>query len=96
MSDQNVQPEDAWLTPQQFAERLGVSPRWVRERVADGTFPAVRIGHRIWITPANVREIEERHAAHKPAAPPAPLPDEWLDQLPEHIQKLARAAAGLE
>jgi len=43
-----------WLTTRQAAERLGVSDRTVRHRIAAGELPARRFGHVHLIDPADV------------------------------------------
>lgn len=52
-----------WTVPE-AAERLRVSESYVRKRIADGTIPAVRLGSRVLLDPADLRSwVEERKAA---------------------------------
>lgn len=51
-------------TVEEAADRLRVSESYVRKRIADGTIPAVRLGRRVLLDPADVRVwVEERKAA---------------------------------
>jgi excisionase family DNA binding protein len=61
--------ETRYLTAAEAAERLGISLRTVRRRIADGTLPAVRIGGAVRIptwaleAPAAVAPTAAREAA---------------------------------
>lgn len=66
--------KDGWLTTAECAHELGVSSWFIRERIEDGTLPAVvitggRVRYRIWradlerYRQAHVRPATERHAA---------------------------------
>lgn len=59
------------VTLQQAADRLGVSSLFLSEVIADGGFPARRVGRRYFISwPAVMRWVEGVDMA--PAAPPVP------------------------
>ncbi len=71
-----VQPEkrdprsEDIVTLQQAADRLGVSPLFLSEVIAEGGFPARRVGRRYFISwPAVMRWVEGVDALG-PAAPP--------------------------
>lgn len=38
------EPEERWLSVDAVAERLGVSEKWVRRKIASGELPAHRVG----------------------------------------------------
>jgi len=58
------------VTLQQAADRLGVSPLFLSEVIAEGGFPARRVGRRYFISwPAVMRWVEGVDALG-PAAPP--------------------------
>lgn len=45
---------DQWLTVNEAAAALNVSPKTIRRRLADGSIPARRIGRLIRINPADL------------------------------------------
>lgn len=47
----------------EVATALGMSTRWVRQRIADGA-EHQRYGHKIRFTPAQVQALRESHAAN--------------------------------
>lgn len=58
------------VTLQQAADRLGVSPLFLSEVIAEGGFPARRVGRRYFISwPAVLRWVEGVDAI-RPAPPP--------------------------
>lgn len=64
----NATPElDPDFTLAQVADALGMSERWVRQRIADGA-EHQRYGHKIRFTPAQVQSLRE---SHKKAPAPA-------------------------
>lgn len=52
----------AWLTSEQLAEVLGVSKKWVQDRVTDKTLPHHRVGRLVRFTPDDVKAIEKATA----------------------------------
>jgi len=64
--------EPEYLTAAEAAERLGISLRTVRRRIADGSLPSVRIGHavRIPVTALDLPAARAAGAAVREAAVP--------------------------
>ena len=59
-------PHPDWITPEALAEQMGRSVRWVKERMASGELPSVKVGGvRFW-TPGCMSELEQR-ALGRPA-----------------------------
>jgi excisionase family DNA binding protein len=57
--------DETYLSAAQVAQRLGISLRTVRRRIADGTLPSLKVGGAVRI-PASVLEVRG-----SPAPPPA-------------------------
>lgn len=53
-------PTPALLTGEEAAARLGMTARWLRGKVSDGTAPHVRIGTRLRFTEADITELVAR------------------------------------
>lgn len=64
--------DTTYLTAAQVAERLGISLRTVRRRIADGTLPSVKVGGAVRI-PASALDIlapaSSAHAGREAATP---------------------------
>jgi excisionase family DNA binding protein len=75
-----------YLTAAEAAERLGISLRTVRRRIADGTLPAVRIGAAVRI-PASALEAP-KPAGH--AAREAVVPHGTDDSKEDHVRRWNR------
>ena len=58
-------PHPDWLTPDQLAEQMGRSPRWVKDRMNSGDLPSVKVGGVRYWTPGCMTELEARHLAAK-------------------------------
>lgn len=54
---------DPDFTLKQVASAIGMSERWIRQRIADGA-EHQRYGHKIRFTPAQVQALRESHAAN--------------------------------
>lgn len=70
-----TEPRENWLTPEQLAEQMGMSARWVKDQMAlhDSTsgargLPSVKVGGRRFWTPGCMTELEARHLAAKTEA----------------------------
>lgn len=61
-------PQSDWLTPDELAEQMGRPSRWVKERMASGDLPSVKVGGRRFWTPGCMAELEARHLAAKTEA----------------------------
>ncbi len=78
-----VMDETRYLTAAEVAERLGISLRTVRRRIADGTLPAVRIGGAVRV-PASALEVAEPETstgAREVVAPYGTAPDAGEDRV---------------
>lgn len=64
----NIKPHEDWLTPDELAQRMGRSPRWVKEQMAAGELPSVKVGGTRYWTPGCMSELEARHLAAKTAS----------------------------
>lgn len=65
-----------WLTPEQLAQDMGRPVRFVKEQMASGAIPSIKIGGRRYFTP----ECRAALMASQLAAPPqpaAPATNEW-------------------
>lgn len=62
MTAQAADANEAWLTSEQLAKVLGVSSKWVSDRVTNRTLPHHRVGRLVRFTPADVRAIEKQTA----------------------------------
>lgn len=52
-----------YITPAQMAERVQMSVRWVRDRIAAGELHAVKMGPKLWRIPlAEAAAFEARQA----------------------------------
>jgi excisionase family DNA binding protein len=69
-----------WLSPEQFAKVLGVSPRTVREWCRRRKVGAVLIGHTWRVPRSSLERLEERAAAIVDCALP-PYPDQAATKL---------------
>jgi hypothetical protein len=49
-----------WITPEQLAERMGRSVRWVKDRMASGDLPSVKVGGVRYWTPGCMEELERK------------------------------------
>lgn len=63
-----ITPHPDWITPEQLAEQMGRSARWVKERMASGDLPSVKVGGCRYWTPGCMTELEARHLAAKTEA----------------------------
>lgn len=54
---------DPDFTLKQVASAIGMSERWIRQRIAEGAAHQ-RYGHKIRFTPAQVQALRESHAAN--------------------------------
>jgi excisionase family DNA binding protein len=52
----------SWLSSEQLAEVLGVSKKWVADRVTNKTLPHHRVGRLVRFTPADVQAIDRQMA----------------------------------
>ena len=59
--------ESSYLTAAEAAERLGISLRTVRRRIADGSLASVRIGSAVRIPASALPQAEERPTAAREA-----------------------------
>lgn len=57
-------PSSDWLTPDELAAEMGRSARWVREQMAAGSLPSVKVGGVRYWTPGCMVELERRHLAN--------------------------------
>lgn len=57
-------PKD-WMTPEELAEQMGRPVRWVKDQMASGALPSVKVGGRRYWTPGCMEELERRHLAGK-------------------------------
>ena len=104
--------EPEYLNAAEAAERLGISLRTVRRRIADGSLPSVRIGRAVRI-PVHALELPMSRpaptAAREAAAPYAAGPDEdraafvarwnaehWPDTYERMLERRRRAFATLD
>jgi excisionase family DNA binding protein len=70
-------PDDAYLTPEQVAQALNVTPQTIRNWIRRGLLPAERYGHVFRIH----REDFEAFAGARPDGAPAQAPgDVWSAQ----------------
>lgn len=74
--------ECRYLTPPEYAKRLGVDPERVRAWIRKGTLRAVNVGDgtrrsRFRISPDAIREFEEKRSGKEPEAPPRRKPREY-------------------
>lgn len=80
---------EPFLTAQEVATRLGMSPRWVLEQWEKGRLPGRRLGPR---PPARVRflwsEVEAAIASWN--APPAPAGAEVVTELSGRVRRHGR------
>lgn len=58
-----------FISTQAAAERLGVTPKSVRNWVADGRLPAVRVGRNIRIDPADLDAFVRPYVEPEPPRP---------------------------
>jgi excisionase family DNA binding protein len=79
--------EARYLTAAEAAERLGISLRTVRRRIADGTLPAVRIGGSVRIP---VSAIEAPPPAAPAAARETAAPYGTVESKEEYVQRWNR------
>lgn len=49
--------DETWITSAELAARLQISPETVRDRVAEGEWPAGRIGRHLRFSPDHVQQI---------------------------------------
>lgn len=59
MTEQNGQPDRAWLSVYEAADLLGISGMSLYRAIAQGTFPAVRIGKRICVPAAALDQLAD-------------------------------------
>jgi len=74
MSDEKPSLEPDYSLAE-VAAAIGMSTRWIRDRVNDETDPAehLRYGHKIRFTAAQVERLRERHTKAMPTPAPAPI-----------------------
>jgi hypothetical protein len=60
-----TKPHADWLTPEELAEQMGMSARWVKDRFASGDLPSVKVGGKRFWTPGCMEELEARHLKGK-------------------------------
>ena len=84
--------EARYLSANEVADRLGISLRTVRRRIADGTLPSVKVGGtvRIPISALDAPEQATRSAARESLAPYAATSGTEADAHAEYIRRWNR------
>lgn len=57
---------NGWLTTQQAAEQLGVTPGRVRQMINDGQLPAMKMGRDNFIKESDLKLVEDRKVGRPP------------------------------
>lgn len=62
-----------WMTPAQLGEQLGRTERWVKDEMAAGRIPSIKVGRYRYFTPECRALMVEQQLAVKPTTPA----DQW-------------------